>query len=122
MKTYELLSDESKLNRRNYASSENDPNYFTNPRSNPETGVCKAVKWDIIGALMHCYPNNEEFYKHFDVIVKSELISKWIDNYIKGLNEMDYNKLKRNYGSNWAIFNDHAPFSVIKSFLQGLNV
>lgn len=122
MKTYELLSDESKLNRRTYASSKDDPNYFTNPRSNPETGVCKASKWDIVGALMHCYPKNEEFYQHFDVIVKSEFIGKWVETYKKGLIEQDYNKIQKDYGSNWAAFNDHAPFSVIQSFLRNLNI
>lgn len=54
MKAYELLKTEQQFTKINFAVGTDG--YFTNPAVNPDSGECRAVKWDMQGALYHCYP------------------------------------------------------------------
>lgn len=122
MKAHELLTDDSKFCRRHFATTKEDSMNFTNPRINPDTGECKAAKWDIVGALGYCYPNHAEFEKHFHTVEYSKEIADWVNDYKKSLPEKDLNTLNGNYKVNWPIFNDWAKFSVIREFLLKMDI
>lgn len=57
MKAYELISDKSKFCTNHFAvnniGEDTNPGYYN--------GRCDAVKWDMVGAVKHCYPNIPEF-------------------------------------------------------------
>ena len=132
MKTYELLNEEKKLCRRNYSCAKDDPNFFVSPLPYPDAGVCKdilgtvgvckAVKWDIIGALMYCYPDYNEYYKHYDTIIQSSRIHEWVEAYKNTLPEPELMKLRKNYGVDWVVFNDCAKFDEIWALLKELDI
>lgn len=120
MKAYELLSEESKLCRRNYANSKEEPSNFISPV--PYNGVCKAFRWDIIGALMYCYPDYTEYYKHYNAIMYSPRINEWVKTYKDALIEAELTKIRKTYGVNWVIFNDFAKFDEIHGLLKEMDI
>lgn len=122
MKAHELLSDESKLCRNNYAVGPTTPPVFTNPGIGP-TGTCAAVKWDISGAIYRCYQDKPtEIEKHMTTIQTSQRIHEWCQAFLKGLSKDEYNKVKKNYGAEWPMFNDFAAFNEIHGLLKILDI
>ena len=115
---FELLSEESKLCRGNYSVPAGNPPMFTNPGVGP-TGKCIAVKWDIMGAIAHCYEGNVEAYSNaIKTIQYSSFIRSWVKNYLDECAESELTKLKKSYAADWPLFNDIAPFEVIHEFLK----
>lgn len=104
MKVFELLTDESVFSRKNYALDKNS--LYTNPRVNEKTGICNAIKFDIVGALMHCYPENKVFNLKFDIF-KTYIQKHYINSKI-------YNS--------WVRFNDLEKFDVIINVLKELDI
>lgn len=122
MKTHELLIDESVFCRGNYAVTTEDRNTFTSPVPNPQTGKCNAVRRDIVGALMFCYPNTEEYYQKFDAVTDSPRLHEWVHAYKSGVKHEELAAINKKYGVDWVVFNDFAPFNIIQKLLRDLNV
>lgn len=119
MKAYELLNSAQKLARRNYAIGLDGA--FTNPRHGP-TGHCNAVKWDICGALMHCYPDNNQFNDVFQRVQESTFVNEWVARFKKSLTDKDMIKTCREHNRTWTIFNDYATYEEITKMLIELDV
>ena len=122
MKAYELLDEENKLCRRNYSTSKEEPTNFTSPKPFPGTTDCKAVRWDMIGAMMYCYPDYNEYYKHYNTIMTCPRINEWVKAYKEKLTEPELNKINKMYGVNWVIFNDAAKYEEIVGLLKELDI
>ena len=114
MKAYQLLHSSLRHARGNYAVCETDGKpIFTNPDF--FDGVCKATKWDICGALQHCYiyVHAMTILNEIDRIVR-EIVDKQGNHiYSGGINE----KGQGIFGG-WVTFNDQASFADIVSLLQ----
>lgn len=120
MKVSELLAEESSFCRGNFAASKEEKVNFVNPRF--FNGTCKAVKWDIMGAIAHCYENEEECQKHVDAIRISPKIRSWVAWYKNSINHEQLTSLNKTYGADWPIFNDFAPFIQVKNLIKEMNL
>lgn len=114
MKAYELLKDEKNFCRNSYSQNSGIPPTFVNPRiiHTNEGDVLLAVKWDICGALMHCYEDNVVFYQNFDKV------KVWV----KAKKDACSNEIDKEKFHSWVTFNDQAPHKLILECLTELNV
>lgn len=110
MKAYELLSDEKKMCKGNFAVDTDAINAtYTYPGINPITNKCKAVKWDLQGALIYCYGE----------LQSRKLIEIATKKLHKRNERSKTDPLVRSY-PNLGIFNDIAPHKEVIDFLKEL--
>lgn len=122
MKIHELLSDESKFARGIYSSTNSERSMYTSPIPNPNTGVCLAERWDIMGALSYCYHGTPEFERIYKMIWTHPLIRQWAENHKRLLKEEERARLKKNANVDWVIFNDCAPHNEIHAALKAMDI
>lgn len=109
MKAYELISDEKKLCRGNFAVSVDAPNAtYVYPGINPENQRCIAIKWDLQGALIRCY--GDAVARTMIETAKQLLVTR--NERVRETNGRSYVSL--------AEFSDHAPHREIVLFLKEL--
>jgi hypothetical protein len=119
MKAHQLLDSTTKLCRRNFATGFDGA--FTNPRVGP-SGICHAVKWDICGALMHCYPDDRTFNAIFEAVQKHATVVEWVERFKKTITDKDMLKTVREHNRAWTVFNDYATYNEIHALLVELDV
>lgn len=113
MKTHELLNSENHC-RGNYSIRKEDGR-FTSPRVGPN-GRCDAYKFDICGALMHCYEDNNVVNNYL------KLVDDTARNTIKRVTKSSSGKDVEECYTGWVDFNDSAQFPVIQEFLLKLDI
>lgn len=127
MRAHELIADEKKFCRSNFAL--NSAGHFTNPGINPRplgqpegSGKCEAVKWDLQGALIHCYDSETaDRYRNIamQLAIKRTRRVKYIEKDKAGNEQEMYRE--ENY-RNLAEFNDYAPHAEVVNLLKFVEV
>jgi hypothetical protein len=111
MKAYNLIASEKQFCRGNFAvESDSINSTYTYPGFNPETNGCKAVKWDLQGALIHCYDDTKESAALIE-LAKQHLKTRNVNVGITGRGKVY---------TNLAEFSDMAPHKDVVEFLTKL--
>ena len=125
MRAFELIGDEKKLCRLNFAVDAKG--LYTHPGVNPKPfgepegtpGKCLAVKWDIQGAFIHCY--DLQTAQEYTRIARQMAIKR--TRKVKVTNEETGETYFRDEPYRSLVeFNDLAPHSEIISFLKFIEV
>lgn len=106
MKAYELIVSKENFCCGNFAL--NSEGYYTNPAVNPDNGLCKAVKWDLQGALLHCYPLDQ-----------AEVLKEKARLYVENVYNKSISDPEKRY-KNLHTFNDSAPHEHVISVLKAI--